>query len=376
MIFLGAGASAPFGIPTADTLTVEIRDMLSGEHQDLLDAVTKFWTGNYDGKEPNYENILTVLMGLTNPRKIARDSIVRAFISNFKEYKADYESIIDEMYSRIITYCTAPFVSSDKYIEPTKLEEIFRKTYDLFTLRGDDVVFTTNYDPSIELWCQKRNIQIYDGMEDTRNPEIRKALLVDDNTVAEGKTDLRPSRGGKLLTLKIVRLHGSVWVYETKKGRKIKMNRPRDRLLFTDWYNYLDKNPSIIFPGQESDVAGGEWDVYYQYFKKMLRKTCLVIGYSFNDSLINRVFVDNLNKGLLDRIGIVSPNPNEVTRNLFWNQEIPRDRILQMPVEFGTDQAVQEIYQKWISGVRGTHYDAGVDRALSYFRECMKGYLD
>jgi len=374
MIFLGAGASAPFGIPTSDTLTAEIRNMLSKEHKNLLNDITTFWNRHYEGKHPNYENILTALMGLTDPRKIARDSIVQAFVNDFKEHRGSYESIVDEMYSRIVAYCNAPFVSSDKYLTPEKLEEIFQQTYDLLTLLREDEVFTTNYDPSIEIWCQKRNIQIHDNTNATRNPEIKEVLPINEEIVASGRTNLYPS-GSELFTLKVVRLHGSTWVYETKKGQRIKMNRPSDRLMFIDWYPHLNKKPHLIFPGQESVLASGEWDVLYQYFKKKLRGNCLVIGYSFQDNLINQVFFDNLKRGQLETIGIMAPHPNEGIKNLFWNQDIPHDRIVQMPVEFGTYQAIEEIY-RWMNRVYHITFYASPAQVISQVRERMKSYLD
>ena len=376
MIFLGAGASAPFGIPTAETLTTDIRNLLAKEHQELLDDIDAFWRGIY-GKDPNYENILTFLMGLTNPRKIPRDSLIRVFIKDNKEYRGNYERIVNEMYSRIVTYCTAPFISGEKCLTPERLEAIFEYTYDLFALLSEEVVFTTNYDPSIEIWCQKRNIELLDNTASTRNPEIKEVLPINEKTVTSGQTKLsfRPERGG-VPTLKIVRLHGSVWVYETEQKKRIKMNRPRDRLLFTDWYPHLNKKPRMIFPGQESVLASGEWDVLYQHFKKMLQGNCLVIGYSFQDETINRAFINNLNKGQLNKIGILNPHPNEAVKSLFWDQDIPYEKIIQLPAKFGTAQALDEIGSKWLYGVFRTSFTPGINSFVSEFRKLMRSYLD
>jgi len=376
MIFLGAGASAPFGIPTTETLTTDIRDLLAKEHQELLNEIDAFWRGTYE-KDPNYENILTFLMGLTNHRKIPRDSVIQVFVKDHEKYRGNYERIVDEMYSRIVTYCTAPFVSGEKYLSPSRLEEIFEYTYDPFALLEKEVIFTTNYDPSIEIWCQKRNIRLYDNTKTTENPEIREVLPIDENTVASGQTDLsfRHDRAGSP-TLKIVRLHGSVWVYETEKKKRIKMNRPKDKLLFTDWYPHLNKNPLMIFPGQESALASGEWDVLYQHFKKMLQRNCLVIGYSFQDETINRAFIDNLNKGQLNTIGILNPHPNEVVKNLFWNQDIPRQKIVEIPAKFGTPEALVEI-GKWLRDMFHISFISGSpDDFVLSFREKMRSYLD
>lgn len=379
MIFLGAGASAPFGIPTSSTLTADLRSILAEKHQGLLNDIDGFWKNIY-GKDPNYENILTFLMGLTNPRRIPRDSIIQALIREYQAHKKDYDRIIDEMYSKIASYCTAPFVSGEKYLTPMKLENIFQLTYDVLSVLGQEVIFTTNYDPSIEIWCQKRNIQLHDNTKPTRNPEIREVFPISEKATANGQTKLHPVRKdrGEIPQLKIVRLHGSVWVYETEKKKRIKMNRLKDRLLFTDAYVHFNKRPRMIFPGQESVLASGEWDISHQHFKKMLKGNCLVIGYSFQDETINRAFIDNLNKGRLSTIGILSPHPNEAVKNLFWNQEdIPHQKIKEISAEFGTAQTLYEIQNKWLYGVLNIRFTGGGARDfIEAFRKETKTYLE
>ena len=375
MIFLGAGASAPFGIPTAETLTIDIRNLLTKEHPELLHDIDDFWI-RVHRKEANYENILTFLMGLTDLRRIPRHDEIRVFVTDHKEHRADYGKIIDEMYSKIVTYCTAPFVSDGGYLSAEELEDIFRLTYDIFALMSNEVVFTTNYDPSIEIWCQKRNIQLYDNTKTTRNPEIKEALAINNANLANGDTNLRLRAGrGQVPSLKIVRLHGSVWNYKTGKGNSIKMNRPRDRLLFTDWYPHLNKRPLLIFPGQESALESGEWDVLYQYFKTMLQGNCLVIGYSFQDNVINRAFINNLNEGQLKTIVILSPNPSGAAKNLFWDRDQPRRKIFQISAKFGTSGALQGIRNVWFNRVLNTSMP-NVNGLLSMFRKDMRNYID
>lgn len=67
MLFLGAGASAPFGIPTAPALTKEISGLVD---RNVLDAINRFLTPF--GREPNYEQILTLLVALTNSADVPK----------------------------------------------------------------------------------------------------------------------------------------------------------------------------------------------------------------------------------------------------------------------------------------------------------------
>jgi len=377
MIFLGAGASAPFGIPTAKTLTTDIRGLLTEEHQELLSDIDTYWKDTHENKDPNYENILTFLMGLSQPRGIPRGSIVRAFMKDFPKHRRDYTRVVDEMYSRIVKYCTAPFVIGEEYLLPEKVEEVFKYTYDLLVLFGQEVVFTTNYDPSIEIWCQKRNVSLFDNTKPTRNPEIKEVLAVNRQTVEDGQTDLRTKKTDEVHTLKIVRLHGSVWIYETEKKRRVKMSRPRDRLLFTDLYNSLTaRRPHMIFPGQEPNLEIGEWDTQYQYFKRMLQGNCLVIGYSFQDEVINRAFVDSIDKGQLTSLGIVNPHPRDVLQNLFWDRDIPYKKIIEIPTEFGTAETLNQVRIKWLWNVLKTKFTPSIGVFLERFRKRSRAYLD
>jgi hypothetical protein len=369
LIFLGAGASAPFGIPTSEQLTDEIMKLLAVQHQPLLSDITGFWKKHNQEKDPNYENILTFLMGLTNPRSIPRDSIVQVFINDFPAHQKSYEHIINEMYAKIIDYCTKPFTS----LSPNQLEDIFQNTYDAFTIFREQPIFTTNYDPSIEIWCQKRNVQIFDNTIPTENPEVRKRVQITEESLAKDKTQFAPFENLSQ-SLKIVRLHGSTWTCRTKQGQNIKLTRPKDKLLFTDWYADLDPRPNMIFPGQESALATLDWDVLYQHFKRMLVGSCLVIGYSFQDELINRVFTDNLKTSKLKNIGILSPHPDEVIKNLFWNQEVPPGRIREMPVKFGTEEALEQIF-RWLRKEFGISYPEVPRVVLSKINHRMRSYL-
>jgi len=376
VIFLGAGASAPFGIPTTAVLTSEVMRLLEENHLDLLTEFSNFWKGVYE-KAPNYENLLTILMGLTNPRSIPRDSIAQAFVKEFPKFKQDYTKIVDDIYSRIVEYCTAPFSVGSRYLDPTKLEEIFQLTYDILTLFHDQTIFTTNYDPSLEIWCQKRNILLHDLTKPIANPEIREILPLSEKSVAIGQTSLYPDRGQQELSLKVVRLHGSVWVYETKGGRKVKMTRPHDKLLFTDWYDSFKSRPYMIFPGQESTLSHGEWDINYQYFKRKLQGNCLVIGYSFQDDLINQVFLDSLKMDRLRKVGVLDPDPETVISNLSWHQQIPRKKIVSMSSEFGTADALNKLVTNWVQRVlRRTFVGGRFGQRIENARQKMRSYLD
>lgn len=368
MIFLGAGASAPFNIPTTKKLTEDMRNLVAS-HSKLLEEIDDFFEFTYDRK-PNYENILTILTDLGTPER--RSRFYDGFINRFPEYKGkklNFNEIIDRMYKKIIEYCTS-FVSGEQAFTPMKLGEVFRETYDLlFAVCPNEIVFTTNYDPSLELWCQKRNIVLSDQTQVTQNPEI-KTFSLTNVPVFTRTTGLS---AGEPPTVGLVRLHGSIWVYNPTDNKMVKMQRPKDKLLFSDFYPFLiNKKPVMIFPGQEENLGRGQWDHLYQFFKNSLERRCIVIGYSFRDEVINQAFIDNLVAGRIGKIFIIDPRPEEVKGNLLRRHKIPpyeEERIVTIKGEFGNRNLIDQ-FARHFGGNRGS-FEVRIKRIRSYSRESL-----
>lgn len=366
MIFLGAGASAPFNIPTTTKLTEDMRNLLAS-HSKLLEEIDDFFEFTYDRK-PNYENILTILTDLGTPER--RSRFYDGFINRFSEYKGkklNFDEIVDEMYNKIIEYCTS-FICGSHAFASEKLEEIFRETYDLlFAVRPSDMVFTTNYDPSLELWCQKRNIVLFDQTQATQNPEIKTVTATLPSTPNILETEIGSP------TVGLVRLHGSVWVYNTTGNKMVKMQRSIDKLLFSDLYPFIiNKKPVMIFPGQEENLSRGQWDHLYQFFKKNLESRCVVIGYSFRDEVINRVFIDNLIAGRIGKIFIIDPRPGEVKSNLLYGRKIsPNEegRIVTIEGKFGDKHLIHGFTHHFQQ--RTGFFEERMERIRSYSRKSL-----
>jgi len=176
------------------------------------------------------------------------------------EYKDDYSDLIDEMYQEVRRTCTSPFIQgTSNYLEPEKLEEVFTTTYDaLFGMPQSEfakrnlLVFSTNYDPSIEIWCQKRNMICIDGTERIENPEVTRVMNIKDHIRSLEQFSAHTTSLNKR-AIGLVRLHGSIWTYKKSSGDEFfKFTRPEDRILFPDLYEKMrTSHPSIIFPGQE-----------------------------------------------------------------------------------------------------------------------------
>lgn len=348
MIFLGAGASAPFGIDTTPKLTEHIKSLLKEKHLNLLNTIEKFHVEIHD-ESPDFETILAFLQSLSNPSNVS-DGYFKAFLKQNKNLVQDYSEIINKMYDVIRINCEAPFLQGhEKYIQPDDLEQIFSLTYD--TLLGSilnrqacDLIFSTNYDPSLEIWCQKRNVKCIDGTEPSNNPEIKTILPLDRKL---GQLEAFTS-SQKNDSIGLVRLHGSIWNYQRKGGFFIKFNRPSDTCIFPDLYSEIrKKGPVLIYPGQEQSLTRSDWDSYYQYFKQKLTGHCLFIGYSFRHAVINNPIIDNLRNGKIEKLGILSPKPGRLVKRLFPEGDTTGGRIRLFQGKFGEEKVFNQLAVNW-----------------------------
>jgi hypothetical protein len=362
MIFFGAGVSAPFGIPTTPALTKETVDLLSTKSTSLLTQINQSHNEQW-GIEPNYEEILGYLTAYVNPSELRGDDYRISFANRNPQFRGEQnykmiEGLIDQIHEIVCNYCNQPFIkeaNTDRYLKPDDLESKFQMIYDAIvgtylSFVKPHVIFSTNYDPSLEIWCLKRNIECIDGTQRTANIEVNKVLDEAGHKEQLKRVFYVPDHGRQPSTnvVGLVRLHGSVWTYDIKEKIRIKFTTPPDRRIFSDMYRQtIGMKPSLIFPGQEDNVSRGQWDILYQYFKESLSDNCLFVGYSFRHEVFNRPILDNLQNGKLKLLGVLSPHAKKGVENLLKGANRFSDRIVTMEAELGKTDAVEELVQKW-----------------------------
>jgi hypothetical protein len=361
LLFFGAGASAPFGIPTTPTLTKETVELLNAKSQSLLEKINLSHLDQWVN-EPNYEEILGYLTAYANPAELRNDDYRLSFARKNPQFRNEQgmKDLIDAIHQIVCNYCNQPFIKgTDKYLKPEELESKFQATYDAlvgtyFLWEKSPVVFSTNYDPSLEIWCLKRNIQCIDGTERTSNIEVNRIL----NETRHKEAIQNLTKNSNALGL--IRLHGSIWTHEINEKLRIKFTTPPDMRMFSDLYQHTSKNkPNLIFPGQEDNVSRGQSDVLYQYFKDSLEGNCLFVGFSFRHEIFNRPILDKLQSGKIRYLGILSPHANESVKRLLNGEKRFSDRIISMQAEFGERNAVDELAQKWFSKAEGFVLNSG-----------------
>ena len=177
-------------------------------------------------------------------------------------------------------------VSEDKidYIAPLKEFIDKYKTLDIFSV---------NYDTCIEQFCKEYDLRYTDGFELYWYPELF------DNSDYD---------------VKLYKIHGSVMWYLTDRGTYVKIpiaSTEKDEIEFITGET---AKTLMVYP------MGGKWE-YAEPLLELIRrlhgglekaKVCIVIGYSFRDDYIRRIFFEaaRTNKGLT--ILLIDPDAGRI----------------------------------------------------------------
>jgi hypothetical protein len=317
LIFLGSGASVPFGLPTMKHFDFDFEKYLQQKQQDdssdgmkdmlflyedikntlmqihgyadleSLFSVVEILSRNvlYTDLGFPFSYLISKIKGDISKARIASDSektvaigllnIYREFVRerlDFDEYPVEH---IDEVFREF--YNT---ISKDHHNSRIQTRQIDGKDYIL----ADYLVYTTNYDLIQEIYWQGIT-EINNLIEcDDRGIEILDLKRLPENY----------SYGVDRRQLKYVKLHGSLDLYRLGDGTIAKMDRPRKKHGKSSVQEEL-----MIYPIQQKDLYLYPWFDLFKQFKTDLdhMKNWIFIGYSFNDEFITNIILEILKKG-------------------------------------------------------------------------------
>lgn len=306
LVFLGAGASKPFGIPTmkefVDMLNMtktrkryEIADDEFALYQRIQGVVRRYFEQKTD-----FEAIYTVIDCLSRSAPfIDRDSIVQTFYydtyvrSCFRRIseEPDMLALEHELTSRRHEYADVAsrlrmkierLVVDQCTVKREYTKEIERIYDDFFGCLNrvfgvkDLWIYTTNYDRSVEYYFRDyRGKDIETGFR--YNDNLRKSIL---NPV------LFYSKG-----LKLIKIHGSITFWRNKRLNEI------EELKGDPTAQYVPENyegQTMWFPIEEKKMYTYPYLDMFRALKKDLKSThkWVIVGHSFNDSIIRQIFVE------------------------------------------------------------------------------------
>ena len=191
-------------------------------------------------------------------------------------------------------------------------------------------IFTTNYDRIIEEFCaSKESLELRDGF--VQNAKTRR------NTWNPRSFDAPIRKDASVV--KLLKLHGSLnWKLGEdgieQVSPEIRLVQPRAMLL----------RDILVYPGSKERPDQDPFTTLYDRFDAQMKSAdrCLVIGYSFRDAYLNRIFRDFLES---DRGQLICMSQNckvTVAQNLLPLKDLDglaayneSNRLVTVPVHFG-----------------------------------------
>ena len=287
-LFLGAGASVPYGMPTTEDLRNKINS-LSPEfpRRDLLDA----------GTFPDIEHVLFVLDEIA---KFARSRAGRLYtvhdagkfttgqLRNMADVFDDEEvkSGVFEVYARRSKESREiieGLITSSYRWDPSynlAAEKILRPLFEMGRSKeGHVTVFTTNYDIAIETYCgsTNRHIERIDGF---RFHQARGALVWNDGKF-EPTDEKSPTK------VFLYKLHGSMNWHKGDVDGKASIVQSPETNASEDRSRDMYIRPSLDV--KEEATQSEPYATLVRTFDEALPTfdSCAVIGYSFRDKHIS-----------------------------------------------------------------------------------------
>ena len=303
-LFLGAGASSPYGMPTTKELKEKIKHGdLDFPRKDLLDP----------DEFPDIEHVLSVLDQLIrfaesragklyapsnddtsetpefphSPYDIAMYNYVDHFNQHVEQSRKSKE-IVEQLICRCYNWYLSHSETAEKILGPlfdlAKSEE------------GHITVFTTNYDTVIEEYC---------GDEDRQTERVDGFRLHEAMYTRVWDGEFVPRNQNYRTKVFLYKLHGSMnWLADNAAGKESIVQKPN-----TDMSGDRARD-MYIRPSLDTKDEATQKEPYATILRQFAQTlpsfdTCVVIGYSFRDPHISKALVEFAKSGKV--LVVVSP---------------------------------------------------------------------
>ena len=270
-LFLGAGASAPYGMPT----TKDFLDKLGRDfpRRDLLEH----------GQYHDIEHILLILDQTIRFAKQEAGKYHCQIDSDFRD-KAEKSKKAKKIIERLVRshYKWSP---SNNPVA----EKILTTLIDL--AKSDDqraTVFTTNYDTAIESYCEKADRKI-DRIDGFKYNNTAKQNIWEEN--------FRSNDDGLPTKVYLYKLHGSISWQEVEVDGKTAIVQKPDGSTPDRRSRDMYIRPSLDVKSEATHEE--PYKSLFSNFKDELQsfRVCVVIGYSFRDKHILKEFIKFIKDG-------------------------------------------------------------------------------
>lgn len=306
VVFVGAGASKPFGIPTMTEMTEDFEKELK---KSSLPGITLFDEIKRRLKDYQYfdvESLITVLQNIVNIDKLStvlNNPSVHYFLSNRtgdtaraiqseKQITEPHRNEAEELLKQVKQFIADSCKMKERPFEIyTELFDYANLKYNRFSFKDlikrdsyaipNHKVFTTNYDLVLEGYCVNK-----------RFPEWECGRLkTGELKIAEKDNQVLYSSNRNIF--QIYKLHGSVNWYVDEQGY-MSWSSEAAKVGETTLAGQKIEKQLLIYPVSEKYTFREPfYDMFHHLKKCLLRcKGCYVVGYSFRDDDILGLFHD------------------------------------------------------------------------------------
>lgn len=309
VFFFGAGASAPFGIPTMKQFVIDFEKLLtqSGtkDEQRTYTSIKETLEKTL-GKQVDLETVFTVIDGILDygPERLGLLSLYSATAFNYpnKTDIAVCESLKEKFQKFVKAKCAIPEESL------AEIRMVYHDFFNRFALELEGgysihndyayktnwTIFTTNYDLCLEYyWREVAGVNIDTGFEYNT---VRKVDSLNSEKFLM-----------KNIGMQLFKLHGSVsWLIEEKTGNIFElMERGKS------YVGRRYKGEMMLYPIAEKELYLDPYiSMLLRLNQELERKSVwVVVGYSFNDPIVREIFLRNSkNKYLI----LVHPHSDDI----------------------------------------------------------------
>lgn len=327
VLFIGAGASKPLGMPTMVEFRQQFACRLGGEEKMLWKAVVQSSAAFYKVKpcDVNIEHVLTCIedceLSFRSTCKLWQNiyglSVGKPTIEQIHDFRQRLWGIRNKVIDEIRTRYGKP--------EPRKVVDAYDRLFDIMrevSNQRSTHVFTTNYDLAFEVLADKLS---------------HKYELVDGFSGSSYVRYYVP-KGGSEHSLILHKLHGSTsweWVGNLQIRKVDPDQNPRPVLI----YPSLRKSMSQRLSTQPFNQAYGRFGGLFRQIGAV--KALLVIGYGFGDAEVKDEITECLRMEDKAVMIIVDPKMKlDCVQRLFPSI---KKRVKVINAGFGNESALQKI---------------------------------
>ena len=333
LIFFGAGASKPFGIPTMQEMVIEFEEELKNNNQKLFrfySEIKNKLIKEYGESKIDIEIMLSVINGIARNLKPSELGHFIFYYTSINDFSKEFPSEIVEnakelqelIQNYIIDACKTTTqedmdsIYSKSYVPFFRCISGIKSTYEDLELAQDWKAYTTNYDNIFEYFWHnlKPPTDHFKKADGLTGVHFATEQLPDEHTFSK--------------------LHGSLdWTREVNTGRLIRKMPAAFNLSPT-------KGQAMLFPIQQKDLYLQPWFTLLQDLKLGLlsKDTWYVVGYAFNDAFIKDMFEESLRSRNV-RLIIINPKAKEI-KEKFADQI--KDKIDVLPIGFASESFALE----------------------------------